>query len=49
MFNIHLQTLNEAQCICHRLICATLGTFSLSQHFMLGFVVKDLSTNLFLP
>lgn len=49
MFNIHLQTLNEAQCICHRLICTTLGTFSLSQHFMLGFVVKDLSTNLFLP
>lgn len=44
MFNIHLQSLNEAQCICHRLICTTLGTLSLSQHFTLGFVVKDLST-----
>lgn len=42
MFNIHLQAYNKAHCMCHLLICTTLGTFSLSQRFTLGFVDRSL-------
>lgn len=52
MFNIHLQAYNKGHCMCHALICTTLGTFPLSQCFTLGFVdreVEDLSADLFLP